>query len=339
MSFSNWEARLRGETVKTFLQPDALDEGYYRKATAERQPNGQWKLLGYTPVCYFMDGNRLAGIIGGRDMTDDEVTDETLWSYVVRNPIPYEWYAAVAERGEDWPDKDRWTSVVPPQPQAAADADAPLEPPKPRHEVLAAAIRAEIEKAPKTVASVEDDAKATGAKNRIAELRLAATKEGKALYEPIFKQYQALQKVWAEVIAPATAEEKRITNDVLTFREAERKKAAAAAAEAARKAQEEFEANQRAADRAIASGAPAPEPVITAAPPADTPAPQPAAPTYGKRQIKADLKKFAVIEDWAKVFAHFQADPELRARLEKLATDAIRAGAAVPGATHREGLT
>lgn len=342
MSFDKWQARLRGEKVMTFLQPDAWDEGYYRRPHLERKPNGQWKILGYTAVSYFMDGNQLVGIIGDREMTEQEIGDETLWSYVVSNPIPYEWYQAVAERGEEWPDKEKWTSIVPPVETAAAPSaettDKPAEPAKERHEVLAASIRAEIEKAPKTVASAEDDAKAVGAKNRIAELRLAATKEGETLYKPIYERYKALQKRWADVIAPATTEEARLNKAVLTFREAERKKSAAAAAEAARKAQAEFEANQRAADRAIASGAPAPEPVIAAAPPATAPAPAPVVPSYGKRNVKEEVKKFAVIQDWCAVFAHFQTDADLRARLEKLATEAIRAGAAVPGATHREGL-
>lgn len=343
MAFENWNARLRGEEVKTFLRPDAYDEGYYRKPLVERKPNGQWKTLGYQPVAYFMDGNRLVGIIGDRDMTEQEVGDETLWSYVVTNPIPYDWYLAVTERGEEWPDKDKWTSIVPPVETAPAEAaDKPAEPPKPRDEVLAAAIKIEIEAAPKTVASAADDAAASGAKNRIAELRLAATKEGEAIYKPIFAKYQAIQKRWANVIAPATAEEKRLNTAILTFRETERKKAAAAAAKAAAEAAEqqrkEFEANERAADRALARGEPAPEPVIAEAPPAAAPAPAPVVPTYGTRKVKEEVKKFAVIEDLAAVFAHFQTDAELRARLEKLATEAIRAGGTVPGATYREGL-
>lgn len=333
MSFDKWKARLAGEKVPTFLRPDAWDEGYYRKASTERQPNGQWKILGYTPVSYFVDGNQLVGIIGDREMSDQEIGDETLWSYVVSNPIPYEWYQAVAERGEPWPDEEKWQTIVPP-----VEAANPDEPPKPRNEVLAASIRAEIEKAPKEVKSAEDDAKAVGAKNRIAELRLAATKEGEAIYKPIFERYKKFQKMWADVIAPATTEEARLNKAVLTFREAERQKAVAAAAEAARKAAAELEANQRAADRAIANGTPEALPVVAVAPPETQPAPAPVVPTYGKRNVKADVKKFAVIEDWGKVFAHFQTDADLRARLEKLATDAIRAGAAVPGATHREGL-
>jgi hypothetical protein len=354
MSFDKWQARLEGKKVKTFLQPDAEDEGYYRRPQMERQPNGRWKVLGYTAVAYFLDGNDLVGIIGDRDMTPDEVTDETLWSYVSSNPISHDWFVAVAENGMEWPDKEKWTSIVPPvrlsdnQPLPNEQSgDAPAEPEKPkleRHEELAAAIRAEIERAPKTVASVEDDAKAVGAKNKLAELRLAATKEGEALYKPIHAQYQALQKRWAAVVAPAIDEEKRLNTVVLTFRQAEKKKAdeaaAAIAAEAKRKADAEFEANERAADRALARGEPAPDPVIAKEPSAPTPAPVPAAPTptYGKRQVKAEEKKFAVINDWVAVFTHFQADTELRERLEKLATTAIRAGGTVPGATYREGF-
>lgn len=333
MSFDKWKARLAGEKVPTFLQPDAWDEGYYRKASTERLPNGRWKILGYEPVAYFIDGNQLVGLIGSREMTEKEIGDETLWSYAVSNPIPYEWYQAVAERGEPWPDEEKWQTIVPP-----VEAEKPDEPPKPRNEVLAASIRAEIEKAPKEVKSTEDDAKAVGAKNRIAELRLAATKEGEAIYKPIFERYKKLQKMWADVIAPATTEEARLNKAVLTFREDERKKAEAIKAEAEKKQREINEANERAAQRAIASGKPEPAPLVAAPPPEPTPAPAPAAPSYGTRKVKNEVKKFPVIQDWVAVLTHFQEDADLRARAEKLATDAIRAGAAVPGATYREGL-
>lgn len=345
MSFSNWQARLRGETVKTFLQPDALDEGYYRKPETEKLPNGRRKVLGYTPVAYFMDGNRLAGIIGGRDMTDDEVGSEELWSWVVSNPIPYDWYQAVAERGEEWPDKEKWTSVVPPV-GAAEESGAPADADKrkkPRDQELEEAIIKEIAAAPKKIASDDDIAVATGSKNKLAELRLAAKRDGEAEYKPLYAKYKALQERWAAVMGLADTEERRIAKAILTLREEQRQaaaKAAAAAAEEARqKAQAEFEANERVADRAIARGEPAPEPQLTLqAPPAAAPAPAPVVPTYGKRVVKEEVKKFAVIQDWVAVFTHFQADPELQARLEKLATEAIRAGTAVPGATSREGL-
>jgi hypothetical protein len=206
--------------------------------------------------------------------------------------------------------------------------------------VLAAAIKAEIEASPKTCASEEDVAKAEGAKNKIAELRLAATKEGEAEYKPIYAQYTKLQKQWAAVVAPAAPEEKRITNMVLTFREIERKKAEAAKAEADRKAQDEFEANQRALDRAIVSGGPAPEPVIAEPPPVVSPAPPPAAaPTYGKRRVKAEVKPHIVaVTDWQALYTTFKDTRDVKVLLLTLATAAMRAGRTIPGVKIEDSL-
>lgn len=346
MAFDKWKARLTGEKVPTFLLPDAWDEGYYRRPLVERQPNGSWKILDYVAVSYFMDGNQLIGLMhDGRpdpaEMTERELHDETLWSYVVTNPIPYEWYLAVAERGEEWPDKEKWTSVVPAieQPaEATADAEKPAEPPKPRHQVLLDAIEAEGKKLLKTVTCADDEAVITGSKNKIAELRLAARREGEAEVKPLYNVYVAKRDIWSKPVKVAEELEAGIVTTVKLFRQSERIKEAAAAAERERIQREEFEANEREADRAIARGEPAPEPVIAEAPPAAVPAPAPVVPVYGKKTVKAEVKKFAVIEDWAKVFAHFQDDPEIRARLEKLATETIRAGGTVPGATYREGF-
>lgn len=356
MSFDKWQARLAGQKVVAWLQPDALDEGYYRKPLGEKQPNGRFKITGYLPVAYFIEGNRLVGIIGDRDMTDHEVTDETLWSYVVTNPIAYEWFQAVAERGEPWPDVEKWTSPVPARMSDNQPTDLTAdetwekikeennltvaEPEKPRHEVLAAAIKAEIEAAPKAAKTVEDANRAAGAKNKIAELRLTAAREGEAIYKPPFAEYKRLFATWDPMVKTAAAAEAGLNKMVLSFRETERKKAEAAAAEAARIQQEQDAANERAAQRAIARGEveemPLHPPVEAA--PAVPPAPAPVQPTYGKRVVKEEVKKFAVVNDFVAAFTHFKNDPELRARIEKLSTDAIRAGAVIPGVTYREGL-
>lgn len=340
MSLTKWEARLRKEKTPTFLQPDAFDEGYYRKPVVEKLPNGRWKTLDYIPVAYFMDGNRLVGLIGDlntkRDMTDDELSDEGLWSWVVANPIPYEWYEAVADHGLPWPDEAQWMSTITEE-VPAGDPENPAEPAKPRHEVLATKIKAEIDAAIKSITNEDEANKAAGSMNKLAELRLTATKEGEALYKPPFKEYKRLYDLWNPMVGDAQKTEKRLNTAILTFRESERKKAAAAAAEAARIKQEQDEAAERAVQRSIARGEPEALPVITEAAP-ETPAPAPVQPTYGSRKPREEVKKFAVIDDWSKVFAHFSTDADLRARLEKLATDAIRAGADVPGATYREGF-
>ena len=110
MSYDNWRRRLAGETITAYLQPQLEDEGYYRRPITEPvvgangQRNGQKRIIGWEPVAYFIDDGMLRGVIGDRDMAANEVTDETLWSYVCRHPIAENVYRAVAERGEPWPD-------------------------------------------------------------------------------------------------------------------------------------------------------------------------------------------------------------------------------------------
>jgi len=316
-------------------------------------PNGRPIQTGWEPVAYFLQGmafgeaeaDVLCGVIGAgdslRDMTDEEVKGEDIWSYCCRHPIAYDLYKAVAEDGEPWLDLP-----IPPTVPAANRDVAKTDNAPPPEEVIppdvehATAIDNAIAAAPdpKTVTSEAAAAMAAGSKNRIAELRLAATRVGEAAYKPPYNEYKRLHGIWTPMVARAERKEKELNTAILSFREVERKKAMAAAAEAARLQREQDEANERAAQRAIARGdAEMPPPVVEAAP-ALPPATAPVQPTYGTRKIKEEVKKFAVIEDWVKVFAHFQNDADLRARLEKLATDAIRAGAEVPGATHREGL-
>jgi hypothetical protein len=201
----------------------------------------------------------------------------------------------------------------------------------------AAAIDAAIGAALKTVTSAAEDAQASGSKNRIAELRLAADKAGKSLYEPIYRQYTAEQKKWSPIIARATAEEKRLNAAILTFRESERKRIAAEQAEADRKQHELDEANQRAADRAIARGEPEEPPEVVEAAPVAVAAP--IVPTYGTRAIKEELKTILdAITDYDAVYQFLKGEPDVKALLLKLATAKVKAGFTVPGCTTRQGL-
>lgn len=366
MSFNRWRARLAGEKVVTYLQPDEDDEGYYRrpitepKLAANGQRNGQKRIIGWEPVAYFIDRGKLCGVIGDRDMAINEVTDESLWSWVVRYPISEETYRAVAERGEPWPDlimnqatRDLLPQAIPTSNErlapgtivgeivpaanrdvAKSDNRPPEElPPEVEH---AQAIDSAIGAAPTKITSEAEAAIALGSKNRIAELRLAADKAGKAIYEPIYRDYKKVQAVWSPIVARAVAAEGKLQTAILTFRESERKRLAKIAAEEAAKQAAIDAANEKAAQLAIAAGRPEPAPVVEQ--PAPVAQPAPIAPTYGTRKLKEELKKFAVINDDVEVYRHFRADADLKALLEKLATNAIRSGATVPGATFREGL-
>lgn len=192
--------------------------------------------------------------------------------------------------------------------------------------------------APKVVTSEAEAAIALGSKNRIGELRLAADKAGKAIYQPLHAAYVKERDKWLPVVNRALKAEGDLQTAILTFRESERKrllKLAAEEEERQRKAEEEA---QRIADRAIIAGVPEPAPVVAPEPPPAIIQPAPIQPTYGKRKLKEELKKFPVVHDWDAIYGHFKESEEVKALLIVLATAAIRAGLAVPGTTTREGL-
>lgn len=384
MNYANWRKRLaisqqhstvaaRREAVAAlkinFSQPTEADCGYYRKPIGEKMPNGRFNVTGWIPVAYFLHAagttdEMLCGVIGTgdgmRDMTPEELTDEELWSYVVSNPIPYEWYQAVAENGEAWPDATppltqsesptfTHTTVVDDGTGAGStarvveigDNKPPVVEPHIEHgEAIDRAVGAAQD------LKITDEASAAvalGAINRIAELRLAADKAGRAIYEPLHKAYTAEQKKWPPMIKKAKDAETALNMRYLKWREAEKQKAAEAAAEAARKQREIDEANERAAQRAIAQGQPEPPPEVLEEPPAAMPAPAPVAPTYrasGQRTAPKEVERWWLdgIDDYDKVYEAFKNDVNVRNALQIAAAAAVKNGQEVPGTRRHFGL-
>lgn len=362
MSYINWRKRLEIAKLPTVaarraeltrhglanMEPTQEDEGYYRIPQTQKDPGGNGKniITGWVPVALWFDGG-LVGVKGTEQTTMHRNDIVDAWTWFCAHPITYETYLAVAERGEPWPDSAdaTWEKIKEENNlDVAGTRLAENQPPAdevkeelPAHIRFANAVDAAISAAATLVVdSAEADAVAVGSKNRIAELRLAGEKIGKARYEPMHMAYVAERDRWLKPINAAVFAEKAINTKVLTFRESERKRLAAIAETAAREQREREEATERAAQRAIAAGTPEPPPVVVAEPVLVQPAAP--APTYGKRQVKSELKKFAIIEQELEVFKFFQSNEELQALLEKLATNAIRSGLTVPGATFREGL-
>ena len=140
----------------------------------------------------------------------------------------------------------------------------------------------------KAVTNETEAAQALGSKNRIAELRLAADKAGKAFYDPPYREYKRLHGLWSPMVARADAKEKELNRAILTFREFERQRIAKEQAEAIERQREIDEANERAAQRAIAAGEPEAAPkVVEVEMPS---APVPVLPTYGTRKLKEEVK-------------------------------------------------
>lgn len=358
MSFDNWKARLAGQKVTAFVTPQAEDEGYYRKPLTQKKigadgkANGQTEIIGWLPVAYFLDNMSLICLLNNKEVSAD---DEALWSWVVSNPISYATYHAVADDGMAWPE----LAVVDTGPRLSENVGAvPAE--KPKEPVTAedhkAIIAALIGSTAEAKVDADDEVNSvTGSINRLAEARLAADKAGQKLYKPPFETYKQLFAVWTPMVKDAETEEKRLARLVLVYRESVRKREAeeAAVAEKARletvrlaeiASREEEERNQRAADRAIATGEEPPPPEVTEealpAPVAEVAAPPPrtVVPTHGKRRVKEQEQTFVEITDIDEVFAYFSATAEVHAVLHTLALAATRAGRVVPGTTSRKGL-
>lgn len=331
MSFEKWKKRLAGEKVETFLLPDHLDEGYYRRPIVEgRKTNGRPNIVGWHPVSYFLDGDTLVGVIGSREMTAQELSSEELWSYCVQNPISYETFCAVAYDGKSWPER-----------RLAENAEAGEEPKAPE---TVKEHRDAIKLVVDTVKSMQIDSEESaaiwlGTKNTLASLRLAADKAGKAIYQPLHTAYKKAFDEWTPMVKAAKQAEDRIEEAYKLFQDQRRREAEKVAAEAARKAAEEEEANQRAADRAIARGEEPPPPEVEEAPPPPPVTPAPVKPTVGTRAApKLELQTFLdEIKDEAAVCAYFRGDPDLVAVLKTLIGRAIKKGHTVPGITTREG--
>lgn len=376
MSFTNWRKRLEAAKLPTvaerraaisalkinFSQPGMEDEGYYRRPITEAatgadgKTNGQRRVIGWEAVAYFIDRGKLCGVIGDRDMAINEVTDEGLWSWVVSNPISEEVYRAV-ERGEPWPEfandmrapiQDGIINAIAKEEiSPVLDRIIDRSHNQPAEEVLpldvqhATAIDAAIGAALKKVTSETEAAQAAGSMNRIAELRLANDKAGKAKYEPMYREYQAEQKKWTPATARAVAKEKELKTEILTFRESERKRIAKEQAEADEKQRLADEANARAADRAIASGSPEQPPEVV-----EVEQPKPLAPvqaTYrapGQRAALKEVESWHLDEvtDYDAVYVYFKNNEALRATLKTLATAAVKLGQTVPGTKTHHGL-
>lgn len=367
MSFDHWRKRLeiaqQHSTVAArraavaalkinFSQPGEADCGYYRKPITEKDPSGNGIniIKGWIPVSYFMHGDKLVGIIGAgdeaRDMTDQEVGDEQLWSYVVSHPIPYEWYNAVVEHGDDWPDMidsrvihDRITDWTPPPDTGSRTIESTDNKPPEMlpHVEHATAIDNAIGAAKDLkVTTAEEAAVAAGAANVIRDRRLAAEKVAKAKVTPLQLVYEEERNKWLPLVKRAKDAEGVLRTAVSTFELAERKRIAAEQLAAFDKQREQDESNARAADRAIGAGEPEQPPVVEDV--VIPHAPQPIRPTYGSYKPAAKpLKKFAVIENPATVLNHYKLYIEVVELIQKLATADIRAGLEVPGATFREG--
>ena len=323
---------LKRAGIITPLAPGADEEGYYRIPIIERRKEGK-VVTGYRHVAYYLEGEKLIGLVDNRYMSQNEVDE--LWSWCAFHPIPEEWYRE-REYDRPWPDLRAY------QDQLAPMADSPPRdhnsPPELLpHEQFAQDIASAVGAAPASVSSEQEAATALGSRNRIAELRLAAEKLRKEEVEPHVRAQAKINAIWQPVIHTATTAEKALKEIVLLYRERERQRVVAELAEANEKQRELDEANARAADRAIANGEAEQPPEVVEV---EQPSPlAPVLPLYGKRKLKEQVSwHFDAVTDWDALYQHFKNHDGVRALLTTLATAEIKLGRDVPGTRKHEGL-
>jgi len=266
------------------------------------------------------EGSPMRCHIDGRDVSDE--TALRTWEYCgAKNVISGETYWAFLETGK-WPDVGEMVPAANRDVTTSDNAEPDDTPLDQKHAALIDnAIAAAIDK----VATEEEAAQALGSKNRIAELRLAADKVGRAIYEPLYREYTSIQKTWAPIVKRAETKEAALNKAVLAFRESERVRIAKLQAEADERQRRLDEANARAADRAIAAGEPEQPPMVEEV--AQVAAPAAVVPTYGTRKLKEELHTILdAITDYDAVYAFLKGEPKVKALLFELAMAKVKAG-------------
>jgi hypothetical protein len=287
-----WRATLAGQAQP--IHEDQPQIGYYRtKGGKGRQPE---------PVAIYEHDGALVALRGATAVDPFDV-----WTWVCTNPISYETYQAVAQRGEPWPGMD----------QTVAAQIGDNNPPTDEAELL----REQIEAASKGVteyAKIADDetaAKAQSLRSRLLELKGQAEKAHKAEKEPHLSAGRAVDKKWLPVAKQAEDAAGRIR--------------AALSGYETEKLRIERERQQREAEEARKL-AEAGKPI---APPEPTtpPAASPIRGAYG-RAASVRVVKVATVVDQDKLYLALRDNPDLVSLLQKLAQRVVdNTGVTPPG--------
>ncbi len=346
-SYNNWRKRLGlvsagikpkdwpVEQIATTDAATADDCGFYRLPIRQRVPlkNGQgtkWKVVGFEPVALMVHEEALVAVISNKIASDAELNEKFLW--FVSNPIPDDWYRAVAERGEPWPDSHETVTALPvanssmlfPVPEGAKVTSP--------HNVISEQIDEcahQIIKYAK-IESDEQSAKARSLQSRFLDLRGDVKREYEKLNDPLLAEQKRIREIWFPLRDLADAGSVALKTAMGRW-EDEKRAATRLAAEAAEKAAREHAEQVAAAEKANQPVPPPPEP-------AKSNVPTPSAQIRGGagRAAAVTVALFVTAIDEDAVLKQFKGNPAITELLISLAQKAIRAGIQVPGATTEE---
>lgn len=180
--FAHWQRRMAGEDVG--CKDGDPQPGYYRRGT--------------TPVAIWWDdyAQALVALDGAREVTD-QTSICRLWDFCHAQPVSYEIYTAVAERGEAWPDHH---PVV-----AAAAQDGPAT----GFDAVAARINALAAEADTLVAAgaaktEDENNRAAHLAQTIGSLETQADKDRAAEKKPHDDAARAVQAKWVPIVDKAS---------------------------------------------------------------------------------------------------------------------------------------
>jgi hypothetical protein len=321
-----WNALMGKEYPAEFGKPQSFEDspcaGFWRKGVYDKQPNKAAKRVGWEPVAIWIEGGQPQALVGAK-----AADPAAIWTSVCKTPISEDWYRAVAERGEGWPDDHR-TVAENPDPDVTAALQREAETPA---EKIAREIAEEKAHLPKysKIESDEQSSKARSLQQRFLDLRGEAKRVYEDLNAPLLKEQKRIREIWFPLRDGADEAANVLRKAMEKWEDTKREAARRAAAE------QERITREHAAAALKAKEANEPPPPMEAPKPNTPP---PAAQIRGGpgRAAAVKVEKFVTEIDVDKVFQVFKERPEVVMLLSDLAQKAIRAGLTVDGATWEE---
>jgi hypothetical protein len=301
--WSWWMDKLAGKPVEA--NPDSPRWGFYRQSY--KAVYGGRKT--FTPVAYYPDADtgEMRCRIGDEDISGDSIRATRMWNHVHNNPVTFEAFNDVAEKGALWPDEHElvpmghnrppdidWEKIEYIQP----DDTELLEQLHDQINNLAREAERRIEGPP--IADQDEADRIANLADALQQLNKIA--DGTRAHEkkPHDEAAKLIQKKWAPWLLKTETYRNlkyKLLTPWLKRLDDERKKEAEAAA---------------------AAGAP-------------IEMKRPRAGTRGRAMSLKSLKR-AEIYDYDKCLAYFAESPDVKATVQDLANRAVRAGITVPGA-------
>lgn len=290
-SFTWWQNALKGERGP--IDADNPKAGFYRSKRKD-------KSLHAVAIWYDSNSGELRYQENGRDV--DDLRARERWPHDSRRPIPEDVFWHFRETGV-WKDVDQ------------AAVAAPINDTKPAPtiaEKIAAAKVAALKY--KKIESDEDLTLAQSLRAHLLDLKGEVDKAGKALYEPLYRDYKAVYDEWSPLVKALDAEAVTIREAMEAWNDFKLEQAAKmiAAVESA----------------APMSGQASPTPVASNAPP---PSVQIAG--GGGRAASVAVKSVVTAIDLEKAWQQFGGLPEVYNLFMELAQRSVNAGVDTPCAT------